>query len=193
MTDSSDIPMDCDSRRRDLSGSRLGRQATRYRRVMLFVLVLLLAIGVLATAGAIVIRRQSDNPAEWHLDPLTAPTPSTPNSYRVAPAGDSIDRDADAPTFSVPVADLAAAFDAVALGDDRVDVLAGSASGGFVTYVQRSAFFAFPDYVSVRFVEAEGGGSTLAVFSRSRYGKSDLGVNKKRVVRWLQQLGQTVR
>ena len=56
-----------------------------------------------------------------------------------------------------------AAFDAVALGDDRVEVLAGAASDGFVTYVQRSALFAFPDYVSVRFIEADGGGSTLAV------------------------------
>ena len=167
-------------------------RARRYRRWMLFVLIPLLLIGVLAVGASLVIRRASDDPAQWHLDPLTAPTPSTPNSYRVAPAGESIDRDADAPTFSVSVADLATAFDTVARGDDRVEVLAGSASDGFVTYVQRSAFFAFPDYVSVRFIEVEGGGSTLAVFSRSRYGKSDLGVNEKRVVRWLDDVGTAV-
>jgi uncharacterized protein (DUF1499 family) len=192
MTGSSEIPADRDGQRHDPPEFRSRGRGPGYRRPMLFVLIPLLAIGVLAVGGAIAIRRQSDNPADWHLDPLTAPTPSTPNSYRVAPAGESIDRDADAPTFSVPVAELAAAFDAVALGDDRVDVLAGSASDGFVTYVQRSAFFAFPDYVSVRFIEADGGGSTLAVFSRSRYGKGDLGVNNKRVVRWLEQLGRTV-
>ena len=94
--------------------------------------------------------------------------------------------------FPVPVAELAAAFDGVALGDDRVEVLAGAASDGFVTYVQRSAFFAFPDYVSVRFLEADDGASTLAVFSRSRYGKSDLGVNEKRVKKWLEQLASAV-
>ena len=171
---------------------RSGRRPRRYRRWMLFVLIPLLVIGVLAAGASIAIRRASDDPAQWHLDPLTAPTPSTPNSYRVAPSGERIDRDADAPTFSVPVADLAATFDAVALGDDRVEVLAGSASDGFVTYVQRSAFFAFPDYVSVRFIEADGGGSTLAVFSRSRYGQSDLGVNKKRVTRWLDEVGAAV-
>ena len=190
--DASDIPADRDGQRHDPPEFRPGGGARRYRRWMLFVLVPLLGIGVLAAGASIGIRRASDDPAEWHLDPLTAPTPSTPNSYRIAPVGESIDRDADAPTFSVSVADLADAFDAVALGDDRVEVLAGSASDGFVTYVQRSAFFAFPDYVSVRFIEADGGGSTLAVFSRSRYGKSDLGVNKKRVTRWLEQLGRTL-
>jgi len=193
MTASPDIPADRDGQRHDPPEFRLGRRWRGYRRPMALVLVLIpVIIAALAVGGAIAIRRQSDNPADWHLDPLTAPTPSTPNSYRVAPAGESIDRDADAPTFSVSVAELAAAFDTVALGDDRVDVLAGSAPDGFVTYVQRSAFFAFPDYVSVRFIEADGGGSTLAVFSRSRYGKGDLGVNGKRVVRWLEPLGQTV-
>jgi uncharacterized protein (DUF1499 family) len=192
MTDPTEIPADRDGERHDPPEFRSGARAKRYRRPMLFVLIPLLVIGVLAIGASIGIRRASDDPAEWHLDPLTAPTPSTPNSYRVAPAGESIDRDADAPTFSVSVSELAAAFDTVALGDDRVEVLAGSASDGFVTYVQRSAFFAFPDYVSVRFIAADDGGSTLAVFSRSRYGKGDLGVNKKRVTRWLEELGRTV-
>ncbi len=167
MTAPSESPADRDGQRHDPPESRAWRRPTRYRRWMLFVLILLLAVGVLAVGG---VDRQSaarrTTPPNWHLDPLTAPTPSTPNSYRIAPAGEGVDRDADAPTFTVSVAELAAAFDAVALGDDRVEVLAGSASDGFVTYVQRSAFFAFPDYMSVRFIEADGGGSTLAVFSR---------------------------
>ena len=58
----------------------------------------------------------------------------------------------------------------------------------FVTYVQTSALFAFPDYISVKFIEIDANTSTLAVFSRSRLGKNDLGVNKKRVTAWLDQL-----
>ncbi len=188
-----DIPGDRDADRPDPPGSRSRWRDRRYLRRMAIVLVLVPSIiAALAVGGAIGIRRQSDDPVAWHLDPLTAPTPSTPNSYRVAPAGEAIDRNADAPTFTVPVAELAAAFDAVALGDARVEVLAGSAADGFVTYVQRSAFFAFPDYVSVRFIEADGGGSTLAVFSRSRYGKGDLGVNEKRVTKWLDRTAAAV-
>ncbi len=67
----------------------------------------------------------------------------------------------------------------------NVDVIGGSPSEAFVTYVQTSGLFGFPDYVSVRFIELDAGRSTLAVFSRSRLGQSDLGVNKKRVERWL--------
>ena len=57
-----------------------------------------------------------------------------------------------------------------------------------MTYVQTSGLFGFPDYVSVKFIEIDAANSTLAIFSRSRLGKSDLGVNKKRVEAWLGQL-----
>jgi uncharacterized protein (DUF1499 family) len=190
--DAGEISADRDAERHDPPRFRGRAGRRRYVRPIVFVLVVVpLVLAALAVGAAIAIRLQGDDPAEWHLDPLTAPTPSSPNSYRVAPAGAEIDRNADAPVFAVPVSELAAAFDAVALGDDRVEVLAGSAADGFVTYVQRSALFAFPDYVSVRFVDV-GAGSSLAVFSRSRYGKSDLGVNEKRVTRWLDQLEQAV-
>lgn len=87
----------------------------------------------------------------------------------------------------MPVDELASGFDEIALADSRVEVLAGSADEGFVTYIQRSALMGYPDYISVRFIEAEEGGSTLAVFSRARYGTSDLGVNETRVDRWVQR------
>lgn len=167
------------------------RRRRNVRRVIAVLVLVPSIIAAVAIGAAIGIRRVSDDPAAWHLDPLTAATPTTPNSYRVAPPSERTDRDADAPSFSAPVDDLAQAFDAVALGDDRVEVLAGSADDGFVTYVQRSAFFAFPDYISVRFIETEKG-STLAVFSRSRFGRSDLGVNKKRVTRWLAQVASAI-
>jgi uncharacterized protein (DUF1499 family) len=96
-------------------------------------------------------------------------------------------RDAVPPTFRVSAAELGAAFDAVARSDDRVEVIAGSASDGFVTYMQRSFLFGFPDFISVRFIDLEGGESTLGIFSRARDGKGDLDVNKKRVLRWVEQ------
>jgi uncharacterized protein (DUF1499 family) len=46
----------------------------------------------------------------------------------------------------------------------------------------------FPDTITVRFLEAADGSSTLAVYSRSFYGKSDFGANKKRLDAWLAQL-----
>jgi uncharacterized protein (DUF1499 family) len=93
-----------------------------------------------------------------------------------------------APAFDKSAQDLAAAFDRVAREGGRVDVVSGSPEDGLVTYVQSSALFAFPDYISVKFIEINSDTSTLAVFSRSRLGKNDLGVNKKRITAWLKQL-----
>lgn len=50
-------------------------------------------------------------------------------------------------------------------------------------YVTRSALWGFPDYASVRL---EGG--RLEIFSRLRFGRSDLGVNQARVRGWLADL-----
>ncbi len=154
-------------------------------RIVLIVLGVLAAIAVVA---AVMVRRLDHDAGVWHVDPLTAPKPSTPNSYRAAPADADVDADAIAPIFQVPVADLAAKFDRVARDSGSVGVVGGSHESGFVTYVQTSSLFAFPDYISVRFIQIDAMTSTLAVFSRSRLGQGDLGVNKKRVTSWLEQL-----
>ncbi len=135
------------------------------------------------------IRLAPNDSAKWHQDPLTVQAPDSPNWFRLTPAGSGVaadaERDDTSPTFDVPASELAAAFDEVATGDHRVILLAGSAAEGYVTYVQRSALMGYPDYVSVRFVEIDEAHSALAVFSRARYGSGDLGVNEKRVRRWV--------
>lgn len=137
------------------------------------------------------IRLAPDDPAQWHQDPLTAQARNSPNWYRLTPPDDdrsgSSAREGAAPVFEVPVEELETTFDAVATGDSRVSVLAGSAADGFVTYVQRSALMGYPDYISVRFVSVDDEHSTLAIFSRARYGSSDMGVNEKRVRRWVEE------
>ncbi len=154
-------------------------------------MLVVIALVVVALVAGLVgyVRRVGHDPAVWHVDPLTEPSPSSPNSYRVGPEqgdrGSEVEPDAAAPVVAAPVSDLAAAFDAVATGDDRVEVVAGSAAGGHVTYVQRSRTMGYPDYVSVRFIDLGDGNSTMAVFSRARFGHSDLGVNKQRVETWV--------
>jgi hypothetical protein len=43
----------------------------------------------------------------------------------------------------------------------------------------------FPDTVTVRFLPVGSAQSTLAIYSRSHYGRSDLGANEKRIKGWL--------
>ncbi len=53
---------------------------------------------------------------------------------------------------------------------------------------ERSAFFGFPDLIDVETIETGEAKSTLAIYSRSKYGYYDFGVNKRRVETWLREL-----
>ena len=55
-------------------------------------------------------------------------------------------------------------------------------------FIQKTALFKFVDELTVEFVEAGEGGSSLFLLSRSRVGKWDFGVNRRRIARWLEAL-----
>ncbi len=144
-------------------------------------------LALLAVAALAWVRLAPDHPADWHVDPLTAAPVSVSNAWRVAPEA-TAGADAAAPVFPVPAAELAAALDAVAMAEPATERLAGGPGALFTTYIQRSRWIGFPDYISVRAIPLDAGRSTLAVLSRARYGKSDMGVNRARVERWLAAL-----
>jgi uncharacterized protein (DUF1499 family) len=149
------------------------------------VLLALLVLGLGATlAVAWQVRSAPVVVEDWHRDPMQVAPPPAANAVLLRP-----DTSPAAPRYARSPVELAALFDAVALATPRVRRLAGSAEAGFVTYVQRSRVFGFPDFISVRFLPAEGG-ATLAIWSRARYGRSDLGVNGKRVAAWLEALAR---
>lgn len=116
--------------------------------------------------------------------------PRTPNTFLVAPDGlcRRATVDETAPRFGAPAEAVRAAFRRVAERQMRVD--SGERNDALMqdAYVQRSALFRFPDFIEARFIPLPEGGSTLAVYSRSKYGRSDLGVNRKRIRGWLAEL-----
>jgi uncharacterized protein (DUF1499 family) len=59
-------------------------------------------------------------------------------------------------------------------------------------YVQRSALLEFPDTIVLRYLEQPDNRSTVAMYSRSQLGRSDLGVNKARIERWIAKLSRQV-
>lgn len=147
---------------------------------------LALAIALLAIGFLAYVRFAGHDPAVWHVDPVTAPTPETPNSYRVVPPGSTVPASGRvSPTYSATPAELMTAFEAHALAQPDTIRLAGSSAEGFTTFVQRTPTVKYPDYISVRAVPAGEGQSALVILSRSRYGKSDMGVNKARIDDWL--------
>jgi uncharacterized protein (DUF1499 family) len=56
----------------------------------------------------------------------------------------------------------------------------------------RSLLFRFPDLISALFLDEKGGKSTIAVYSRSVYGHSDLGVNRARIMGWITELNSAI-
>ncbi|MGB3553350.1 MAG: DUF1499 domain-containing protein [Jannaschia sp.] len=134
-------------------------------------------------AGTAYFRTVPMDADDWHADPMAGARTGKPNDFLIGPGGDR-----GAIVTEEAPADLAARIDRLALSEAGTERLAGSPEDGWTTYVQRSKVMGFPDAISVR-VAPEGNGSTLAIWSRSRFGHSDMGVNRARVERWLAALG----
>jgi hypothetical protein len=60
-------------------------------------------------------------------------------------------------------------------------------------YIRHSAVFRFPDIITVEFVPYGSDSSSIAIYSRSRYGEYDFATNRKRVGRWLSLLEKVAR
>ena len=112
-----------------------------------------------------------------------------PNQYLLCPKGMcTAETDGAAPVFDVPVQQLQVAWDAMLAEQPRLQVLRREVTNIQIDYVQRTRFLRFPDLVTVRFVPIDDTHSTLAIYSRSVWGKGDMGVNRIRVEEWLARL-----
>ena len=142
---------------------------------MRIALILLVAL-VVAVIGAAIWFRSVAMPAEtWHVAPAAVTPPATPN-YELR-VGDR------APVFDVTPDVMAARLDAIATAEGAA-MIGGSLAEGHMTYVARSRLMGYPDAISIRLVPV-GQGTRVEIFSRSRFGYSDLGVNAARVERWI--------
>jgi uncharacterized protein (DUF1499 family) len=114
--------------------------------------------------------------------------PATPNTALAAPAGFDPTPDIVTPTYKMPPAQLFATVEAMANAQPRTYQAAVFPDAFQIHYVARSLVFNFPDLIAVQVKPAPPDGAALVIWSRSVYGESDLGVNRKRVVAWLAAL-----
>jgi uncharacterized protein (DUF1499 family) len=108
------------------------------------------------------------------------------------PDFDAAQADQRAPVFDEPACQLARAWTAVVESQPSAAVLSISEDGLQIEARQRSAIFGFIDRISTRFVPLAFGRSTLIAYSRSQVGYWDLGVNRRRLRRWLSDLATQV-
>ena len=151
------------------------------------ILILLLGFLGLIFLTAIWVRIAPSNPAYWHVDPELIEKKLRQKRYFIRDG-----QDLNSLIFDLDALDLAEKVDRIALSQPKVTVLEGSAKSGNVTYVQRTKLMAYPDYISIKISPEIAGKSRLTIYSRSRFGYFDYGVNKARVKAWTAAIGSTI-
>lgn len=129
------------------------------------------------------------------IDFATLKRPRTPNTFLMAPEGlcEATKIDQVAPVYDVKAAKLRQEFLRVAVAEPRVTHSFADEAGLYDDFVSRSLVFGFPDIVSVKFLDLKGGASTVALYARAVYGRSDLGVNRRRSLAWLGKVNGVIK
>ena len=134
--------------------------------------------------------RFNNTRAAADVDFSTLVLANSPNQYLVCPPDycPRAEVHREAPVFSMSAKALKKKW--MDLMDHQPRMTVGRADDRQMQYdfIQRTALFRFPDTITVRFIPLEDDLSTVAIYSRSKYGYSDWGVNEKRIDRWLDQL-----
>jgi uncharacterized protein (DUF1499 family) len=158
------------------------------------------AVGLLVIGGlGLALRLYMSREAEDRLYPdeavvISALKPPLPGNAALACPPDycAVAEAIPNPVFAVHSEQLLDNWIDVISKEPRVVMVASDLEQRRFSVIQHSALLRFPDIVTVEFIPLEGDRSSLAVYSRARYGRSDFGVNRKRVLRWLDRLQAAV-
>ena len=159
-------------------------------------IVIAVAIGsAIAAAGLVVAGwlfwgRGDGAVADPMPDFATLALHEKPNQYLSLPPGfaSAARPHGESPVFDLPVAELERRALEVIRVQPRVAAVASDPARRKYAFVQRSALMRFPDTVTVRFVAVGDSRSSLALYSRSKVGHSDLGANAARAGAWLESI-----
>jgi len=112
----------------------------------------------------------------------------SPNDYLVCPSNICEHSDLKSPEFPFNVQSLIKKWEIMIASQPRIKLIIKDGSKNQWIYVQRTKLFRFPDYITVQFIPLGDNQSTLILYSASKYGYYDFGVNESRVIKWLELL-----
>jgi uncharacterized protein (DUF1499 family) len=160
----------------------------------------LLALGLVIFFSGLGLRIYMGSGAEDRLAPrervsipeLRPPLPKS--GFLACPSGYcSVAAAITSPVFDLPWDRLRDYWIEMMSGETRVVRAAANLGPQQYVYIQHSAIFRFPDIVTVELVPLGPTRSSIALYSRSRYGEYDFRKNRKRVERWLFLLQKVAR
>jgi hypothetical protein len=100
---------------------------------------------------------------------------------------------APSPVFALPVERLSRLWDATIAEQPHLAIVADEPAEHRLVVIQHTLLLRFPDIVTVEFVALDADRSSIAIYSRARYGSGDFGTNRRRVLAWLGHLEQLAR
>lgn len=120
----------------------------------------------------------------------TLKRPPKPNTCLAAPADYCLAAEADfaPPIFPATANALYQRLLDVVQSQKRTTIEKQSAESGQLRYIAKTALLGFKDDVDIEIIPIDENATTLAIYSRSRVGYSDLGANQKRVEELIAQL-----
>jgi uncharacterized protein (DUF1499 family) len=123
------------------------------------------------------------------IDFSTLRRPATPNTALYADSADTADEgDRPAVRIAAPPAEVIAAWDRIVRDAPRTTVELCDPKRGLHHAVQRSRIFRFADDIYAEAQAEDGSGTRLLLYSASRVGRSDLGVNGRRLAEWSERV-----
>lgn len=146
---------------------------------------IIILIAVVLVGLMLWVRLAPTNPARWHTDPASA-VAGAPGGVAVRHKGGDI----VAPELDMEAQTVLRRLQQIALATPRTSLLAGSPQSGRMTFVTRSQLWGFPDYTTIAVETLPSGRVSPVIHGRLRFGRSDLGVNRKRVLQWLEALSE---
>lgn len=158
------------------------------------VLIPLLAAASTVAASILGVRIFMGQPSQdrlarhEHIDIATLRPPLPPPSFLACPPGYCAAAGISAPTFEMPWRALREVWTQMITHEPRVVRVAEELDGRRLVYIQHSPLFRFPDIITVEFVSLGPDRSSLALYSRSRYGHYDFRQNRRRIETWLARL-----
>jgi uncharacterized protein (DUF1499 family) len=118
----------------------------------------------------------------------------SPNDALASPANFTrAQSDVTPPIFELNAVTLRAALDKAIATEPNVVRMDRNDATLTDRYVQRTSLMQYPDTIVVRLIDVGEGRATVAIYSRSHLGHSDLGANLARIKRWLEKLKTEVR